>query len=157
MSILRRLASVPWWAWMPLLVVGFAIMVIGAGWFPLFAIALGWALVTLLRRWPPEAENADTSASPDGGVDVNVNVMTGQRQETTETMVARMSDEQLYALWAQTSQDLRHKYLPASILSHAQLREALLEEMTRRHPDVIGRWLADRPDQRDPRTYLGQG
>ncbi len=120
-------------------------MSVGIGWFPFFAIVIGWLVATLLRRWPLEPEGSE------------VNETAGQRQETTESAIAGMPDEELYELWAQTSQDLRHKYLPASILSHAQLRELLLDEMTRRHPEVIDRWLADRPDQLDPRGYLGQG
>lgn len=55
----------------------------------------------------------------------------------------------------QTGHDpLRRTYLPSTVCSYAELRQAILDELTRRDPDAVSRWLGDRPDQRDPRAYL---
>ncbi|AYY14028.1 hypothetical protein EF847_16290 [Actinobacteria bacterium YIM 96077] len=142
MSVVEYLKRVPWWAWTPLLAVGVIVTTIGFGWFPIFAVCIGW-LVARLMRIMPEGTNLES-----------VNEIAGQPREVVEEAVSRTSNEQLGELWQQTGEQLRRSYLPASIASLACVRQALLDEMQRRDPEAFDRWLAGRPDQLDPRAYL---
>lgn len=142
MSVLERLKRAPWWVWLPILVPVTILLTVVLGWFPLIVGIIGWLVARLVRQqsWPLDATDSTE--------------LNGQPPEVIKSVVADTSDDELCELWMRSTQELRQAYLPATISSNARLRQALLEEMERRHPEAVDRWLADRPDQLDPRRYL---
>jgi hypothetical protein len=128
----------------PLLAPAVLFLTVTLGWFPLFAGLIGWLVMRLVRQ------------SPRRFTAPNVSVLAGQPDDVVEPVLYRASNAELCQLWEQSSRAVRSAYLPASISSHVRLRQALLEEMERRDPEAVDRWLSDRPDQLDPRTYIGE-
>lgn len=139
----RRTPRIKWWAWVTMLAIGFIAVALGLGWFLVVAVSLAWATVALLTRIaassPSELETdtlADTSQDIDG------------------TDLRAASTEHLCALWQQTGQQMKHTYLPSTLCSYADLRQAILDELTVRDPDGVSRWLGDQPDRSDLRAYI---
>jgi hypothetical protein len=147
MSLLRFITGISWWVWTTMLGVAMLMLVLGLGWFPLFATITAWLLAILLR------DEECSAAEPHDTVDVTV--LAGAPPQLMQSAVARASNEQLCEMWQRSGAELRRAYLPATITAHAGFRQVVLDEMQRRDPEAVDRWLADRPDQRDPRTYLG--
>ncbi|NDL56804.1 hypothetical protein [Phytoactinopolyspora mesophila] len=144
MSLGNPLDRVPWWVWVPLLAPLALVFTVMLGWFPVVAGLIGWLVVRLLRQQPRRLSTPQ------------VNELAGQPAEVIEPILHTMSNEDLCRLWENSSRAVRSAYLPASISSHVRLRQALLDEMERRDPEAMDRWLADRPDQSDPRTYIDE-
>jgi hypothetical protein len=57
-------------------------------------------------------------------------------------------------LWLQTGREMKRTNLPSTLSSYADLRHAILDDLTARDPDGVSRWLGDQPGRRDLRTYL---
>jgi hypothetical protein len=64
------------------------------------------------------------------------------------------SSEQLCTLWLQIGREMKRAHLPSTLCSYADLRHAILDELTARDPDGVSRWLGDQPQRRDLRAYL---
>ena len=138
-----RTRRIKWWAWFTMLAIGFVAVALGLGWFLVVAVSLTWATVALFTRTasrtPPELEARTLAATSP----------TSARAE-----IRSASSEQLCTLWLQTGQEMKHTYLPSALCSYADLRHAILDELTARDPDGVSRWLGDQPDRRDLRAYL---
>ncbi|HEX6338129.1 MAG TPA: hypothetical protein VFZ85_14300 [Jiangellaceae bacterium] len=138
-----RTRRIKWWAWVTMLAIGFVAVALGLGWFLVVAVSLTWATVALLTRTatssPTELET-ETPADPSPAID--------------RADIRTASNEQLCTLWQQTGQQMTHTYLPSTLCSYADLRQAILDELTARDPDGVSRWLGDQPDRRDLRAYI---
>jgi hypothetical protein len=141
----RRPQRIQWWAWIALLAVGLAAVAAGFGWAFVILVAMAWLSVTLYRLAAPgaaprrEPEPRRMLAQPRGNVDATLGA--------APTAL-------LCELWTQTGHDIRRTYLPSTICSYAELRQAILDELTRREPEGVRRWLEEQPDRRDIRSYL---
>ncbi|NED96920.1 hypothetical protein G1H11_16560 [Phytoactinopolyspora alkaliphila] len=153
MSVLRFFTGISWWAWTTMLGVAMLMLVLGLGWFPLFVVIVGWLLVVLLRDENEAAghQRPGRQAEDEAGI----TLLAGAPPHVVKPAIARASNEQLCEIWQRSGVELRQAYLPATIAAHADLRHMVLDEMQRRDPEAFDRWLADRPHQCDPRTYLG--
>ena len=138
-----RARRIKWWAWVSMLALGFIAAALGLGWFLVIAVSLIWGTVTLFNR---------TAASTPEDVDARTLLL--QSRSGVRAAIASASSEQLCTLWHQTGQQMRHTYLPSTVCSYAELRQAILDELTARDPEGVSRWLGDQPDRRDLRAYM---
>ena len=138
-----RARRIKWWGWVTMLAVGFVAAALGLGWFLVIAVGLIWATVELFIR---------TKESPPE--EINSRTLIAQSPASARTAIAAASSKQLCALWLQSGQEIRRPYLPSTLCSYAELRQAILDELTARDPDGVSRWLGDQPDRRDLRSYL---
>lgn len=136
----RRLG---WGLWAPLVVLTAAALVVWLGWFGTVFFTLAAAAAVLLRR-----HNSQHRKTTTAGVLVN------QSAHTVRTTLTRASNDELCELWDQSVKEIRRAYLPSTVTSYADLRGMLLDELIRRDPLGVQRWLAEQPDQRGPRVYL---
>lgn len=142
-----RPRGIRWWVWIVLLVVGLAAVAAGFGWFLVILVAMSWLTVFLYRKAAPAAAgSAEPQPQP--------REMLAQPRRSVDTTLSSASTALLCELWSQTGQELRRTYLPSTVCSYAELRQAILDELTRREPDGVRRWLEDEPDRRDLRAYL---
>ncbi len=143
MNARRRTWRIKWWAWVIMLAIGLAAVAAGLGWFLFIAVGLAWATVGLVActrdQAPPELDAQELVSDSSNGA---------------RSAIRRASSEQLCTLWLQTGHEMKHAYLPTSVCSYAELRQAILDELMERDPDGVNRWLRDQPDRRDPRSYL---
>lgn len=145
MRVLRgRPGRIRWWAWVVLIAVGLAAVAAGFGWFLVILVALAWLTVTLFRMAAPGAESSEPRPRE----------MLAQPRGNIDATLGEAPIDLLCELWVQTGHDIRRTYLPSTVCSYAELRQAILDELTRRDPDGVRRWLEDRPDRRDLRSYL---
>ncbi|HEX6326491.1 MAG TPA: hypothetical protein VFZ72_07955 [Jiangellaceae bacterium] len=126
-----------------MLAIGLVAVALGLGWFLVTAVGLAWATVALFTR-----RASSTSTNLDART-LAANSPTSARAE-----IRSASSEQLCTLWLQTGQEMKQTYLPSTLCSYADLRHAILDELTARDPDGVSRWLGDQPDRRDLRAYL---
>lgn len=137
----RRPNGHVWWVWPLLLFIGLVGLAAGFGWFLVIVVATSWLTVALYRRTRPAMPRHAREA------------VTRPASEL-EQALADASTEVLCQLWTQTGQELRTVYLPSTICSYATLRQVILDELTRRDPTGVSRWLHDAPDQYGPSRYL---
>lgn len=145
MRVRGRPRGIRWWVWIVLLVVGLAAVAAGFGWFFVILVAMSWLTVFLYRKAAPAAT---------GSAEPQPREMLAQPRRSVDTTLSSASTALLCELWSQTGQELRRTYLPSTVCSYAELRQAILDELTRREPDGVRRWLEDEPDRRDLRAYL---
>jgi hypothetical protein len=140
-----RPRGIQWWTWIVFLAIGLAAVAAGFGWFLVIIVAMAWLTVVLYRK---AASGAAAPAEP------QARELLAQPQRGVEAALGRASTQLLCELWVQTGQELRRTYLPSTVCSYAGLRQAILDELTRREPDGVRRWLEDEPDRRNLRSYL---
>lgn len=145
MRVRRRPRRIQWWTWIVLLTIGLAAVAAGFGWFLVILVAMAWLTVVLYRKAAPAA------AAP---AEPQARALLAQPRRSVEAALGRVSTQLLCELWVQTGQELRRTYLPSTVCSYAELRQAILDELTRREPDGVRRWLEDEPDRRNLRSYL---
>jgi hypothetical protein len=138
-----RTRRIKWWAWVTMLAIGLVAVALGLGWFLVIAVSLAWATVTLFRR--------TASSTP---TQLDARTLAVKSPTSARTEIRSASSEQLCALWVQTGRKMKHTYPPSTLCSYADLRHAILDELTARDPDGVSRWLGDQPDRRDLRAYL---
>lgn len=137
----RRFSGLEWWVWPLFLFLGLVGLAAGFGWFLIVVVVAAWLTVALYRNTKPAAPRHAREA------------VTRPASELGEAL-ADASTDRLCQLWAQTGQELRTVYLPSTICSYAALRQAILDELTRRDPSGVSRWLHDAPDRNGPSRYL---
>lgn len=138
-----RPRRIKWWAWVTMLTMGFVAAALGLGWFLVIAVGLAWATVELFNR---------TTESPQEELDTRTLMV--ESPANVRSAIAAATSEQLCTLWLQSGQEIRHTYLPSTVCSYAELRQAILDELTARDPEGVSKWLGDQPDRRDLRSYL---
>lgn len=143
MRVGRRPGPIRWWVWVTLLTVGLAAVAAGFGWFLVILVLMAWLTAALIRK-----------ASPTAPVPPAPREMLAQPRHSVDAALGHAPTSLLCELWAETSMELRRTYLPSTMCSYAELRQAILDELTRRNPDGVRRWLDDQPDQRDLRLYV---
>ena len=131
------------WAWITMLAIGLVAVALGLGWFLVIAVGLAWATVALFTR---------TASSTSTNLDART--LAANSPTSARAEISSASSEQLCTLWLQTGQEMKQTYLPSALCSYADLRHAILDELTARDPDGVSRWLGDQPDRRDLRAYL---
>ena len=134
---------IKWWAWVTMLVIGLVAVALGLGWFLVIAVSMMWVTATLFTR--------TASSTP---TELDAKALIADSHTNALAVVRSASSEQLCRLWLQTGQEMKHTYLPSTLSSYADLRHAILDELTSRDPEGVSRWLGDRPDRRDLRAYL---
>ena len=122
---------------------GLGAVALGLGWFLVVAVSMTWVVVTLF-----------THMAPTTPTELDARTLVTTSRTSARVQIHRASSEQLCALWVQAGQEMKRTYLPASLCSYVDLRHAILDELTARDPDGVRRWLGDRPDRRDLRSYL---
>ena len=132
-----------WWAWVTMLAIGLVAVALGLGWFLVIAVGLTWATVALFTR---------TASSTPTGLDAKT--LAAESPTSARAEIRSASSEQLCMLWLQTGREMKRTNLPSTLSSYADLRHAILDELTARDPDAVSRWLGDQPGRRDLRTYL---
>lgn len=146
-----RSIHIRWWVWPALIMVALAATAVGIGWFPVVLVGMAWLAVTLFNQAagaarPENAAAADAAPQP--------RELLAQPRTRLDATLSRAPSGALCQLWEQTSTDLRRTYLPSTVCSYAELREAILDELSKRHPDGVRRWLDDQPDSRELSAYL---
>jgi len=131
------------WAWITMLAIGLVAVALGLGWFLVITVGLAWATVALFTR---------TAVSTSTNLDART--LAAKSPTSARAEIRSASSEQLCTLWLQTGQEMKQTYLPSTLCSYADLRHAILDELTARDPDGVSRWLGDQPDRRDLRAYL---
>lgn len=66
---------------------------------------------------------------------------TGLRSLTTAAAVSRLADSELCVLWRRTFWQLTSHQAPDALLATVLLRQACLDELTRRNPTAVRAWL----------------
>lgn|SRR5690606_27032018 len=130
-----------WWMWPVSLLVGLIGLAVGFGWSLIVVVLTAWLTVTLYGRTRPTMPRHAREA------------VTRPASELEEALASAPTDV-LCKLWTQTGQELRTVYLPSTICSYAALRQVILDELARRDPDGVSRWLQDAPDRIGPLRYL---
>ena len=126
-----------------MLAIGLVAVALGLGWILVITVGLAWATVALFTRTA-----SSTSTHPDA------RTLAAKLPASARAEIRSASSEQLCTLWLQTGQEMKQTYLPSTLCSYADLRHAILDELTARNPDGVSRWLGDQPDRRDLRAYL---
>jgi hypothetical protein len=143
-----RSIRISWWVWVALLLVGLATGAAGIGWFVVVLVAISWLAVTLFNHATRAADEEPDSPPPPP------RDLLAQPRGRLDAALSDAPSTVLCQLWEETGRDLRRTYLPSTVCSYAALREAILDELSRRHPDAVRRWLDDQPDRRDLSAYL---
>jgi hypothetical protein len=144
-----RPRRIKWWAWVAMLAVGLAAAALGLGWFLVIAVAMTWATVTLFGHTPQIHRGGHREP---GHVDAQT--LVARSPASARATISEASSEQLCNLWLETGQEIRRTCLPLTLCTYAELRQAILDELTARDPDGVSRWLGDQPERRDLRAYL---
>lgn len=139
----RRSWRIKWWVWVAMIAAGLVAVALGLGWFLVVAVSMTWVIVTLF-----------THAAPTTPTELDARTLVAASRTNARVQIHSASSEQLCTLWVQAGQEMKRTYLPSLLCSYADLRHAILDELTTRDPDGVRRWLGDRPDRRDPRSYL---
>ena len=139
----RRSWRIKWWVWVAMLTAGLVAVALGLGWFLVVAVSMAWVAAAMFTR-----------AAPTTPAVLDVRTLVSEPHTAARAQIRSASSEELCTLWEQTGQEMKRTYLPSSLCSYADLRHAILDELTARDPDGVRRWLGDRPDRRDPRSYL---
>lgn len=139
----RRTRSTKWWAWVTMLAIGFVAVALGLGWFLVIAVSLTWATVAVFTR--------TASTSPTA---LDAKTLASESPLSARVELRSASSEQLCTLWLQTGREMKRTHLPSTLCSYADLRHAILDELTARDPDGVSRWLGDQPQRRELRAYL---
>lgn len=146
-----RTIRIRWWVWVSLLVAGLAAVAAGLGWLLVVLLAMSWFAVMMFNRAVPMVGRLHDEV---GTEDPQPRALLAQPRNRLDAVLGDVPSSTLCRLWEQTSQDLRRTYLPSTVCSYAELRAAILDELTRRHPDGVRRWLGDQPYRRDLSSYL---
>jgi hypothetical protein len=126
-----------------MLAIGFVAVALGLGWFLVITLSLTWATVAMFTR--------TASTSPTG---LDAKTLASESPLGARAEIRSASSEQLCTLWLQTGREMKRAHLPSTLCSYADLRHAILDELTARDPDGVSRWLGDQPQRRDLRAYL---
>lgn len=144
-----RTIRIRWWVWVTLLAVAFAVVAAGLGWFLVIMVTMSWLAVALFNRAIPVAEEEHDRQPVPQSRD-----LLAQPPSRLGAALRGTPSVALCQLWEQTGHDLRRTYLPSTLCAYAELRQAILDELTRRDPDGVQRWLHDQPDRRELSGYL---
>lgn len=143
MAFARMPRRLVWVLWIPVVALASVALVVWLGWFVTVFFTLAGAGATLLRRRDRQRPRGNTAG-----------VLVNQSAHSVQASLARASNDELCELWEQSVREIRRAYLPSTVSSYAGLRAMLLDELIRRDPRGVQRWLAGEPDRRDPRVYL---
>lgn len=143
-----RSIHISWWVWVALIMVALTMAAIGIGWYVVILVGMSWLAVTLFNGAARAVDPADAAAAP------QPRELLAQPRNRLDAALSKAPSGVLCQLWEQTGTDLRRTYLPSTVCSYAELREAILDELSRRHPDAVRRWLDDQPDSRELSAYL---
>lgn len=139
---------VAWWVWVVLMMAALAAAAVGVGWFLVVMVLMAWLAVTIFHRVAPAQSRHRAGSAP------QPRELLAQPRTRLDAVLRDAPSGALCWLWEQTGADLRRTYLPSTVCSYAALREAILDELSRRHPDGVQRWLDDQPDRRELSGYL---
>jgi hypothetical protein len=141
------------WLWIGLAILALLAYAAGVGFSILILFLLGWLAVTMIRL-RLRADQTDDAAGLGTEPSPTATGSAIKPDAITEAAVAYSSTVTLCDLWIRSHEAINHAYLPSSIESYANLRAAILDELTRRDPEGVERWLNDQPVAHNPHLYL---